>query len=488
MPGVDLASLATTIGGSVVGDGSVRVADVVHDSRMANPTALFVAIRGFQADGHDFVASAVARGAAAVCVEQPGEPGVPQLVVANTRLALGPLAAEVWGHPSRAIPVVGLTGTNGKTTVTHMLEAIFTADHRRTGVIGTIGARLSGGSGDTRRLRLERTTPESSDLQRLFAEMVEDEAGVIAMEVSSHALSLGRVDGTRFAVAAFTNLSLDHLDFHPDMDAYFEAKATLFDRAPNAVVCIDGPYGRRLADRISRRTDVKLITVGAGGDVSGTITGMTADGADVVVSSDGADLDIHLPLPGEFNVANALVAIGCARALGVPDAATVRGLAAIAPISGRFERIDHDGQFSVFVDYAHTPDGVEVVIAAARRFATGRVIVVIGAGGDRDTGKRPMMGQAASAADLVILTSDNPRSEDPDVIISHVRRGVSAGVDLIIEPDRRAAIGAALGEAGPGDVVLILGKGHEQGQEIGTQVLPFDDRSVAVQVLSGVGA
>ncbi len=483
MPAIELSALAAAVGGRLEGPESTEIVDVVHDSRRVKPGCLFVAIRGAAHDGHDHVPGAVAAEAAAVCVERSVAVDVPQLVVSDTRAALPILAAETWGHPSRQVPVVGITGTNGKTTVTYMLEAIFTADRLRTGVIGTVGARLTGGRGDTRRLHLDRTTPESSDLQRLLAEMVDDGVEVVAMEVSSHALELGRVTATNFRVGAFTNLSQDHLDFHGDMEAYFAAKARLFDGVGSAVVCTDDSWGRRLADELTDRRDLELITVGRGAEVSATDSETNRSGSVFTVSYGGEQLRVTLPLPGEFNIANALVAIGCARVLGASPSAVVDGLAALAPIPGRMERLEHEGSFSVYVDYAHTPDGIDVVISAARVVTDGRVIVVIGAGGDRDRAKRPLMGTAAGAADVVIVTSDNPRTEDPAAIIADVAAGIPDATELVVEPDRRTAIESAIGFARDDDVVLILGKGHEQGQDLGTTVIPFDDTTVARRAL-----
>jgi UDP-N-acetylmuramoyl-L-alanyl-D-glutamate--2,6-diaminopimelate ligase len=469
-----LSDLAAIVGGRVLGDGSVTVADVTHDSRQAGPGKLFVAVRGLSTDGHRFVPSAVAAGAAAVCVEDETVVTGPAIVVGDTRSALGPIAAAVHGHPSAHLRVVGVTGTNGKTTVTHLVEAIAAAAGLPHAIVGTVGARIGG-----RSVAVARTTPEATDLQRLLAAMVSDGIDITAVEVSSHALALGRVAGTRFRVGAFTNLSRDHLDFHGDMESYFAAKAALFAQTERAVVCIDDRAGKRLAASVSG----PLLTVGLdpGADLNGRLVESDFEGSSFVVTASGVERVLRTPLAGMFNVSNALVAAGCATALDVGWDSIADGLATVAPVPGRFELVETGRDFAVVVDYAHTPDGVAAAVGAARHLlaGSGRVIVVVGAGGDRDREKRPMMGRAASQADLAVLTTDNPRSERPDVILDEVAAGADGPGRVVRELDRRGAIRVALGEARPGDVVLVLGKGHEQGQDFGETVLPFDDRVVA---------
>jgi UDP-N-acetylmuramoyl-L-alanyl-D-glutamate--2,6-diaminopimelate ligase len=473
---VALRELAALVGGRLVGDPATLVSDVTHDSRTAGPGVLFVAVRGFTVDGHRFVPAARATGAAAVCVEEDPGDGEPALLVADTRAALGPLAARVHGDPSRRLRLVGVTGTNGKTTVTHLIESIAGAAGLTPALVGTVGARIAG-----RPEVVQRTTPEASDFQRLLARMADAGAQVAAVEVSSHALALGRVAGSRFAVAAFTNLSQDHLDFHPDMEAYYRAKASLFTPplAERAVVWVDDPAGERLA----AETPLPVTTVGRRGPATVTAAevSMALDGSRFLLLGAGAPAPVHLRLAGEFNVANALVAAGVGAALGLPSDSIAAGIGAVATVPGRFEIVETGKDCTVVVDYAHTPDGVATVVATARRLAGGRrVIAVLGAGGDRDHAKRPRMGAAAAAADLAVITSDNPRSEDPGAIIAQVAAGAAEGPGQVeIEPDRRQAIRRALAVAGPGDVVLILGKGHEQGQEFAGRVLPFDDRAVA---------
>jgi len=477
--GRDLASIAAEVGGTLVGAGSGVVTDVTHDSRQAGPGCLFVAVVGFTADGHDFAADAAANGAAAVVVSRPVAVDVPQILVSDTRRALAPLAAAVHGRPSERLRVVGVTGTNGKTSVTFFVEALAAHVGWRTGLVGTVQTRIGRDVIPTLPAGSARTTPEASDLQRLFHSMVDRDVDVVSVEVSSHALTLGRVDETRFEVAAFTNLTQDHLDFHGDMETYFAAKASLFtpERARRAVICVDDPYGRRLV----ASTALPVLTVGTAGDADlrAEIGASRIDGTDiVVVFPDGARRSVRLPLPGRFTVANALVAAGCGLSLGMDPDAVVGGLGALPPVPGRFEVVSGDDPVPVVVDYAHTPAGVAAAVATVRDLVAGRVVVVFGAGGERDRTKRPAMGEAASAADVLVVTSDNPRSEDPGSIIAEILTGVPPGTDVTRIPDRAEAIAAAISLARPGDAVLVLGKGHERGQEVGGRVIPFDDRLV----------
>ncbi len=463
----------------MIGDGSVRLLDVTHDSRRAGPGTLFVAVPGYVTDGHRFVEAAVAAGAPAVVVERDVEVDVPRMVVDDTRRALAPLAATVHGRPSERISVVGVTGTNGKTTVTHLVEAIAAGTGRVAGLIGTIHTRV----GSTT-IPSARTTPEATDLQRMLADMVAAGAEVVAMEVSSHALALGRVDATRFAVSAFTNLGRDHLDFHGDRERYFAAKARLFrpELSDRAVLWVDDEHGRRLAADLS--IDALTVGVDTPADLQGRVVSTTMAGSELEVTlRGGTPIRAKVPLPGIFNVANGLIALGCAVSLGwdLEESATALGAAGAVP--GRFEVIDAPGVGGVIVDYAHTPEGITAAIAAARSLTAGRVLVVFGAGGDRDREKRPLMGAAAAEADVAIVTSDNPRSEDPWAIIAEVVAGFPPGVQPRTEVDRTRAIGQALDLAGPSDLVLVLGKGHERGQEIGGRLLPFDDRLVVRRLL-----
>lgn len=444
------------------------VSGISHDSRRIGPGSVFCAVRGARFDGHDFVRDAVSLGAVALVVERPlseVDSSVPQIVVRDARHAMGRLATAFWGDPSRHMEVIGVTGTNGKTTTTHLLAEILTVAGRPTEVIGT----LSGGF----------TTPEAPDLQATLAGMREGGTRAVAMEVSSHSLVMERVTGTWFAAAVFTNLSRDHLDLHGDMETYFAAKARLFDPSftDMAVVNVDDPYGRRLASAPRVRT----------------IPFSRADLVDVEVSTVEHRYvwhgrSVRCPLGGAVNVMNSLAAATVADALGVDTATIADALAQVAPVPGRMERVDDGQDFTVFVDYAHTPDGLSAVLRSLRESnLEGRILVVFGCGGDRDKAKRPMMGEVAvGLADEVIVTSDNPRSEDPRAIIASIVAGVPDHLRhrLVGEvADRRAAIETAIGRARPGDVVLIAGKGHETTQTIGNDVLPFDDRDVARDVL-----
>jgi UDP-N-acetylmuramoyl-L-alanyl-D-glutamate--2,6-diaminopimelate ligase len=486
--GVSLRDVAAAIGANAVSE-DVRVAAVHHNTRRVEPGSLFVAVVGARTDGHDLVADAVASGAVAAVVERRVEVPIPQLVVPNSRAVLAAASACVYGYPADRLDLIGVTGTNGKTTVTHFLEVIAQAAGKAAGVIGTLGARIGGEP-----VALERTTPEANRVQQLLAAMVEAGVTVAALEVSSHALALHRVDGMRFDVAAFTNLSRDHLDFHHSMEEYFAVKADLFTegRAAHGVVFVDDPWGRRVATT----TTIPVTTVGADPacDVWFSDVDCVADHTSFVLHAGDREQQIHLSLPGRFNVANAAVAAAAALRIGIGLGAVAVGLAGITAIPGRFEVVRGPVPFTVIVDYAHTPEAVEAVIAETRSILDGRVIVVVGAGGDRDRDKRPLMGAAAATADLAIFTSDNPRSEDPTTILAEVLAGATqpaASVPVVAEVDRRAAIRTSLQAAGPGDAVLILGKGHEQGQEFANgRIEAFDDRLVAAEemaVLSGVG-
>ncbi|HEX5631351.1 MAG TPA: UDP-N-acetylmuramoyl-L-alanyl-D-glutamate--2,6-diaminopimelate ligase [Acidimicrobiia bacterium] len=473
---VTLQRLAAIAAGTVVGNGAVTVDDVTHDSRAAGPGVLFVAVPGARADGHEFVPAAVAAGSPAVCITAGHTATVPAIVVTDTRGALAPLAAEVHGRPADRLRLVGVTGTNGKTTVTHIVESICTAAGIPAAVAGTVGARIRG-----RALPMERTTPEAPDFQRLLRAMVEAGVDVAAVEVSSHALTLGRVAATRFRVGAFTNLSQDHLDFHGDMTAYEAAKATLFASCEQAVIWIDDAAG----DRIAAAAAIPVVRVGTGADAELVVRTLAADfgGSEFTLSGPGFEWRLRVPLPGDFNVANAAVAAACAWVLGIAPEAITAGVSGVSGVPGRFELVPNRRGLTVAVDYAHTPDGIAAVIAAAGRIQAGRgrVIAVVGAGGDRDRAKRPLMGAAACAADLAVLTTDNPRLERPEDILAEVVAGIMPGAEVIVELDRRRAIRRAIEAARPGDAVLILGKGHEQTQDFGNRVIPFDDRRVAAE-------
>lgn len=450
---MDLERLVAALGADeVVGAASVEVRDLAYDTRGVSPGSLFFCVRGAKADGHDFAPEAVANGAVALVVEHPLAVDVPQVVVDDSRAAMAVAADEFFGRPTEELQVAGVTGTSGKTTTCFLLFAILAAAGRRPGLLGTIEARVGG-----ERRGVVRTTPEAIDLQRTFREMLDAGDRSCAMEASSHASELRRLDRVRFAVLVFTNLSQDHLDFHGDMESYFQAKRRLFADGVSAVVNTGDEYGRRLA-----------------AELPDAIT-FNADNASALAG-------IDLKLRGRFNIENALGALAAARVLGIDDDAIARGLESVRGVPGRFESVEEGQPFAVIVDYAHKPDALESVLRASRELARGKLIVVVGAGGDRDRGKRPLMGKIASElADVAIVTSDNPRSEDPRAIIDAIVAGATNGVE--VEPDRATAIARAIELAREGDVVLIAGKGAEQGQQFATETIPFDDRDVARNVL-----
>jgi UDP-N-acetylmuramoyl-L-alanyl-D-glutamate--2,6-diaminopimelate ligase len=476
-----LDELAAEVDGArVVGGSTVEIADLAYDSRRVGPGTLFFCVVGEKRDGHEFAEQVVAAGATALVVERELAVGVPQLLVEDARAAMAPLAARFHGDPTAQLRVVGATGTNGKTTTAFLVREILERAGIQTGLLGTV-KQVVGGSEE----EVERTTPEAIDLQATFRRMLAAGDRACAMEVSSHAMSLRRADAIHWEVALFTNLTQDHLDFHADMEEYFLAKRKLFEAGPGtAVVNVDDLYGRRLAG------EFECVTFSAeGGEADYSAREVSFDAAGAHFRVGGTEL--RTGLPGHFNVANALGAFAAAAALGVPAADAAAGLAAAARVPGRFEPIDEGQGFSVLVDYAHTPDSLENVLRAARRLTAGRLIAVFGAGGDRDRGKRPKMGRAgAELSDLAVVTSDNPRSEDPEAIVAEVLAGTEGGAaELEVEVDRRAAIGLALGRAGAGDTVVIAGKGHEQGQEFeGGRKIPFDDREVAREELRKLGS
>jgi UDP-N-acetylmuramoyl-L-alanyl-D-glutamate--2,6-diaminopimelate ligase len=468
---------------AIRGDLDVDVQSVVHDSRDAEPGALFACIRGAVTDGHAYAAAAVGAGAIGLLVERFVEAPAPQARVASVRRALGPVAARMHGHPSRALRVFGITGTNGKTTTTYILDAIGRASGVTTGVIGTVATRIGATA-----IPPGRTTPEATDLQSLLARMREAGVAMVAMEVSSHALEQHRPDGTTFASVGFTNLSHDHLDYHGTMDAYFAAKARLFDPefTRHAAINIDDSKGVELVALAAERgLDIWTFAVDDHrADVHAREVVLSGQGSRFVLVStrDDAHVEIDSALVGPFNVANAVGAAAIARAGGLPIDAIAAGLHAPVVVPGRFERVDGGQPFTIVVDYAHTPDALERVLDAARALVgRGRTLTVVyGCGGDRDRAKRPRMGAAvARLADAAYLTSDNPRSEDPAAIAADVLAGVPGGHEPIVELDRRLAIRAAISGAHPGDVIVIAGKGHETGQTAGGVTIPFDDRVVA---------
>ena len=446
----------------VVGSAATEIQELAYDARAAGPGSLFFCVPGQRADGHDFASGAVASGAVALVVERPLDLPVPQIVVADARVAMAVAADEFFGRPTHELAVAGVTGTAGKTTTAFLLYAVLASAGRRPGLLGTIETRVDG-----ERRPATRTTAEAIDLQRLFREMLDAGDRSCAMEATSHGSALHRLDRVRFSVLVFTNLDQDHLDFHDGMEDYFDAKRRLFvgDDAPPAAVNVGDQYGRRLAAELRDR-GTPLLTYGLSDDAEirpGTV-------------------EVDSPLRGRFNLENVLGTVAAGRLLGVDDQAIARGIGSVSGVPGRFQSVDEGQPFAVIVDYAHKPAALENVLRTARDLGTGRLICVFGCGGDRDRGKRPLMGRIASdLADLVIVTSDNPRSEDPLAIIDEIVAGMASEPE--IEPDRARAIGRSIELAGADDVVVIAGKGHERGQETAGVITLFDDVEVAGELL-----
>lgn len=491
--------LSEVAGAQVTGSAEIGIAGVEHDSRAVTPGSLFVCIRGFKQDGHNFIGDAAGRGAGAVVIESdPAQLAIPSgltvVRVADSRSALARLAARFFAHPSRQLRLIGITGTNGKTTTAYLAEAILRAAGHRVGLLGTIEYRCGATT-----FPGERTTPESSDLQRLLARMRDMGAWGAAMEVSSHSLMLHRVEACEFDVAVFTNLTQDHLDFHGSMERYAEAKARLFQDLGKsrvkpgvaaAVLNADDPW----ADFMAQRTTARVIrfSLTAAADLAVRTAQFDLAGIRAAVTSPWGSFEVVSALVGRHNLANILGAAGACLQLGMPCQVVEAGIANLAAVPGRFEKVEAGQPFAVVVDYAHTPDALERVLTFAREYARGRLIVVFGCGGDRDRGKRPRMGEvAARLADAVFVTSDNPRSEEPDDILREIEAGIKkafarAGGHATI-PDRREAIGAALASARGGELVVIAGKGHETYQILRDRTIPFDDRVVAREALTALG-
>lgn len=491
-----LAGLAGAAGEAledVEGNGEVIIGGLAYDSRTVRDGDLFFCVPGTVTDGHEFAPGAVSSGAAALCVERRLDLGVPEVITSDARVAMARMSAAFYSNPATQLLMVGVTGTNGKTTTAFLLESILRAAGRTPGLIGTIETRV----GDKVSPGV-RTTPESLDLQRLLAEMRLAGADSVAMEVTSHALRLRRVEGIRFTAAAFTNLSQDHLDFHRDMEDYFAAKAGLFTTGhlEAGASNIDDPYGRRLME--TSEVPCTGFGVSPGAQVRAEDVSLGQRGSDFVIVVEDVNgvtgkLPVSTGLVGAFNVSNCLAAAATALLAGIELDAIGEGLHSLRAVPGRFESIDRGQPFGVVVDYAHTPDSLDNVLRAARSLVggDGRVVVVFGCGGDRDRQKRPLMGiAAAKLADYVIVTSDNPRSEDPHAILDNILEGVigvrTEGPDAVMV-DRREAIEHALTAANAGDVVVIAGKGHETGQQFAGHTVPFDDRVVSREVLAGLG-
>ncbi|MCK5381929.1 MAG: UDP-N-acetylmuramoyl-L-alanyl-D-glutamate--2,6-diaminopimelate ligase [Candidatus Latescibacteria bacterium] len=480
------------------GGGSDEIGGIEYDSRRVKAGDLFVAIRGRRADGtpfdgHEYVRSAVDRGAYAVLLERDMEVSATRIVAPDSRKAMARLASRFYGDPAEQLKIVGITGTNGKTTVSYLIRALFERAGLRTGLIGTLGYLVG-----TERLDAPFTTPESVELHRTLLEMARAGQEAVMMEVSSHALALDRVYGVPFAGAVFTNLTRDHLDFHRTQEAYFSAKARLFEELDAhtwAVINADDPAGRTLIER----TRASVLTYGLSdeAEVHPTAQRLTARGIDMTVDTPDGAFDLSLKLRGRFNVYNALAAVATGVACGMDRAVIREGVGSVSGVPGRFEAVDAGQDFLVLVDYAHTPDALERVLSAARELTEGRLIVVFGCGGDRDRGKRPEMGAVSDKlADFSVVTSDNPRTEDPAAILRDIEAGLGDlkrvdAEDLdgnerayAVLVDRRAAVRCAIGLARPDDTVVLAGKGHEDYQIVGHEKLPFDDREEALRALA----
>jgi UDP-N-acetylmuramoyl-L-alanyl-D-glutamate--2,6-diaminopimelate ligase len=484
------ADLASAVASDQPASGEVAVGGLAYDSRAVRPGDLFFCVSGFQSDGHEFAAQAVSRGAAALIVERRLGLSVPEVLVPSSRAAMGPIAARFYGDPTAQLRVVGITGTNGKTTSAYLVRSLLEAQGIQCGLLGTVTSIVGG----TERA-VTRTTPEAIDLQADFRAMLDGGDRACAMEVSSHALELGRTHGVRFAAAVFTNLSRDHLDFHASMEDYFHAKRRLFADEPAPAVRVlnaADPYGARLAAELE---DAVTFAVEAPADYSASALRCGLSGCRFTLHAPAGEREVTMPMPGAFNVANALGALATAHALGGDLEVLVEAIERGVRVPGRFEPVEEGQDFAVIVDYAHTPDSLQNVLAAARELVRSagagapRVLCVFGAGGDRDRGKRPLMGEiVARMADVAIVTSDNPRSEDPEQIIEQILAGAGqvAAADVRKTVDRAEAIAQAIALARAGDVVVIAGKGHEQGQELAGGVkIPFDDATVAREALAG---
>ncbi|MDP4126575.1 MAG: UDP-N-acetylmuramoyl-L-alanyl-D-glutamate--2,6-diaminopimelate ligase [Bacillota bacterium] len=468
------------------GDTQVIVRGISMDSRQVKPGDLYVCVPGFKVDGHDFASAAVASGAVALVVERFLSLDVPQVQVSNARQVMGHLASVVYNRPSEHLELVGVTGTNGKTTITYLIERIAFKHGKKVGLIGTLGSRING-----REIPGERTTPEAIDVQKLLGEMVAEEVNLAVMEVSSHALDLGRVAGCEFDAGIFTNLTQDHLDYHKTMEEYLKAKSRLFSNLKGkkqpkiSILNGDDPAFSKL----SQVSAAPVVSYGINNpvDYRAENVEVTTEGVRFQVRFRDEVQDIWYATPGIFSVYNALAAFAWGVERGYDKATVAEALTGISGVPGRFESVRLGQAFQVIVDYAHTPDGLINVVRTARDFTKGRLITIFGCGGDRDRGKRPLMGEAAAQwSDFVIVTSDNPRTEDPDQIIQEILTGVT-GVDFVALRDRREAIWSACRMAKPGDTILIAGKGHETYQIFGTEVHPFDDREVAREALRGLG-
>jgi UDP-N-acetylmuramoyl-L-alanyl-D-glutamate--2,6-diaminopimelate ligase len=464
----------------------IEVGGLAYDSRRVTPGDVFIALKGLKAAGADYAAEAVRRGAVAVVADRPADagPGVPWIVVPDARAAMAEMAAELYRHPSRSMQVVGITGTNGKTTTAYLLRTVFESAGKKCGLLGTVAYS----TGDQEMPAL-RTTPEAPDVQRMFRQMVDAGCGACVMEVSSHALALRRVDGTTFAAGVFTNLTRDHLDYHGDMESYFAAKRRLFEMLPPgapSVINLDDPRGEVLRKAASTAV---TYAINKPADVTPGPLALTFGGLEFDARTPKGNVHVKSKLVGRPNVSNVLATIATATALDIPAAAIERGLARLSGVPGRFELVSTSADdVTVVIDYAHTDDALKNLLETARPLAPRRVITVFGCGGDRDRTKRPLMGAvAARLSDIVVMTSDNPRTEDPARIIEEIKRGIPSASDkggaTFTILDRKEAIQFAIRKAEPGDLVLLAGKGHERTQMIGTTELPFDEAAIAREAL-----
>lgn len=472
-----------------VGDPHLNIKNITYDSRLVEPGSLFVCIRGLVTDGHAYINEALKRGASAIVVEswQAGLPvqqagtSVSQILVADSRQALAQLSVNYFSHPSRELKLIGVTGTNGKTTTTHLIESILRKAGFRVGLLGTVEYRIG-----ERIIPVSRTTPESHDLQRLLSQMVDEALDFAVLEVSSHAIDLKRIYGCQFQTGVLTNLSQDHLDFHGSLERYSEAKKGFFDYdMVDRIINTDDSLGKEIHQRYPEALSYGF---NSPRDILGTEVELSINSTAFRVLTPKGDFYCSLKLPGLFNTYNALAAIGVATALDIDVAAIQQGLSEVNMIPGRFESIEAGQDFRIIVDYAHTPDSLKSILGTAREITQGRVITVFGCGGDRDRGKRPLMGEVAgSLSDRVIVTSDNPRSEDPVAIIGEIEAGLNkTGISFTRIIDRREAIHEALKMAKQGDLVLIAGKGHEKEQIFNDRTIPFDDRQVVIEILKEI--
>ncbi|NLJ41257.1 MAG: UDP-N-acetylmuramoyl-L-alanyl-D-glutamate--2,6-diaminopimelate ligase [Clostridiales bacterium] len=464
----------------IVGTGDIEIGDMYYDSRRVTADSLFFCIKGLTVDGHNYAAQAVERGAKALVLERDVNTteDITKVFVRDSKVAMANIAKNYYKDPTQGITFIGVTGTNGKTTITHLVKAVLEEIGQRVGLIGTITNMI----GD-RKIPSAHTTPESLDLQRLLREMADENADSIVMEVSSHSLSLGRVEGCQYDIGAFTNLSRDHLDFHPTMEEYRDAKAKLFAQSKMAVINVDDESGRWIKDRFEGRVMTYGICKEA--DIYARDLEITDKGVTFNLHSPEGEIPINLAIPGIFSIYNALAAAGICLDMGISLEAIAQGLQRVKGIDGRFELLDTGTDYSVILDYAHTPDGLENILETARGFVKGRVLTLFGCGGDRDFTKRPMMGEVAGRfSDLCIITSDNPRSEEPMKIIKQIMPGVKkTGCPYKIIENRKEAIEYALSNAKKGDVVILAGKGHETYQILKNKTIHFDEKEIVMEIL-----